>query len=156
MKKNIFQTVQARLPEQNDQASKALPATSAQIRIPTQRPVPHLNHHIQRETKQVTKEWTTEVSHTDTLSPQLTTAPKKSADLAPKRIQRLHIKKMSTLLRKMAELHETSRKKVSQKVSVVDESQKKLEHKQDELWRDMMKPHEERQYQIGRITNYFS
>ncbi len=156
MKKNITQTAQERLPEKNDQAAKALPASSAQIRIPTQRPVPQLNNHIERQTKQITKEWTSEVSHTDTLSSQFTAAPKKSTELAPKRIQRLHSKKMSTLLRKMAELHESSRKKVTQKVSVMEEPEKKLEQKQDELWRDMMKPHEERHYQIGRMTNYFS
>jgi hypothetical protein len=30
------------------------------------------------------------------------------------------------------------------------------EDKQDELWRDMMKNQEERQFRIGRITNFFS
>lgn len=156
MKKNIIQTVQEHLPEQQGQAPKALPATSAQIRVPTQRPAVQLNNKIKRQTKQVTKEWTSEVSHTDSLSSQFASAPQKSTELAPKRIQRFHIKKMSSLLRKMVELHEGAGKKVSQKVSVVDESQKKPEEKHDELLRDMMKPHEERHYQIGRLTNYFS
>src|SRR3569832_942036 len=143
MQKDIIQTVQDHLPGQNDQVGKALPATSAQIRIPRQRPVAQLNNHVERKTKQVTKEWTSEVSHTNTLSSNFSTAPKKRAELAPRRIRQLPIKRMSTLLKKMIELHEESHKKLSKKVSVVKSSQKKIEQKQDELWLDMMKPHEE-------------
>lgn len=58
----------------------------------------------------------------------------------------------------MAELHESARRNIEHSVSVVDETdeQEKIEQSQDELWREMIKPHEERQFQIGRVTNYFS
>lgn len=153
MKKNISQTVQEAIGEKKREA-KAFPA----IRIPTQRPVPQLNHHIKRETQQVTKEWTAEVSHTDQVTSHFPPTSEAAPDLAPKRIQRFHQKKTVSLLKKMVELHAAASKKVDRKVKVVAETnaQQKLEQNQDELWRDMIKPHEERQFQIGRITNFFS
>ena len=160
MKKNVTQTAQASLPGKEDRSTstKALPVASAQIRIPSQRPIPQLNHHIKRETQQVTKEWTAEVSHTNQVSSHLAQASKVPSSLACKRIQRFHQKKTASLLKKMAELHDSARRKVDHKVTIVSEtnSQELLQNNQDELWRDMMKPHEERHFQIGRITNFFS
>jgi hypothetical protein len=154
MEDNVAQTAQASLLKKNGRPTKALPATSAQIRIPTQRPVSQSDHHIKRKTEHVTKEWTAEVAHTDKLSPQLPLATDTQPALAPKRIQRLHQKITIALLKKMAELHSTARTQVDCKVAA--KSSPQHHHDQDELWRDMMKPHEERHFQIGRITNYFS
>jgi hypothetical protein len=162
MKKNITEAVQASFKEKNQDPVqdpvKALPASSSQIRIPTQRPVPQLNHRIKRKTQQVSKEWTAEVSHTDQFTSHLPPSSEAAPDLAPRRIQRFHQKKNSALLKKMVELHDSAKRKVEHKVSVVAEStsQQKLEKEQDELWRDMMKPHEERHFQIGRVINYYS
>jgi hypothetical protein len=149
MEDNVTQTAQASL-EQNRRPAKTSSFASAQIRLPTQRPASQHDHHIKRETQQVTKEWTAEVAHTDRLSPQLPAVKATSPILAPKRIQRLH----TSLLKKMAELRSTARINVDRKVAAKSSPQQS--QTQDELWRDMIKPHEERHFQIGRITNYFS
>ncbi len=158
MKKNIRQTAQASLPDQQDLPSKALPASSSQIRIPAQRPTPQIQPVTQRQTEQVTKEWSKEVTHTDHVSSQVAISSEKAPKIASKRVQRFHSKKTTAVLKKMAELHESARRNIEHNVSVVGETdeQEKLEQSQDELWREMIKPHEERQFQIGRITNYFS
>lgn len=158
MKKNVTQTAQASMGGKPESQVKSLPAASAQIRIPTQRPVPQLNHHIKRTTQQVTKEWTPEVTHTDRVSSYLSPEASEGQDLSHRRIERFHQRKTASLLRKIAELHEASSRKVDNKVSRVDEedAQKKKENDSDELWRDMIKPHVERHFQIGRITNFFT
>jgi exonuclease VII large subunit len=156
MKKNISKTAQEMLGEKQDHPTRSLPTSSAQIRIPTQRPAAQLDHHIKHETHQVTKEWTAEATHTEQALYHLVSSYEAAPDLSPKRIQRLHLKK--NLLKKMAELHAAAGKRVDRKVNIVDQTntQQKLEQNQDELWRDMIKPHEERQFQIGRITNFYS
>ena len=158
MEDNVTQTAQASFLEKNRRPARAfpraLPAASAQIRIPTQRPVSQFDHHIKRQAQQVTNEWTAEVAHTDKLSSQLPATTKTPPDLAPKRIQRFYQKITTTLLKKMVELHNAARKQVDCKVAA--KSSPQLQQNQDELWRDMIKPHEERHFQIGRITNYFS
>ena len=133
----------------------ALPAKSAQIRIPSQRPVPQLSSKKKHETQQVTKEWNEEVTHTDRVSLYLPSAQSQGKDLTPKRIQRFPLK-TSKILKKIAELQEMPQRK--HKVSRASEANEELKKQQDsdELWRDMIKPHEERHFQIGRITNYFS
>ena len=158
MKKNIRQTAQASLSDQPDQAGKALPLSSSQIRIPAQRPTPQVQPSTQRQTEQVTKEWSKEVSHTDQVSSQVPISSEKAPGLASKRVQRFHSKKTTAVLKKMTELHESARRNIEHNVSVVAETseQELLEQSQDELWREMIKPHEERQFQIGRVTNYFS
>ncbi|MBP7075295.1 MAG: hypothetical protein KBA81_07940 [Rhabdochlamydiaceae bacterium] len=158
MKKNIRETAQASFSDPADQTGKALPTTSSQIRLPAQRPIAQVSSSTQRQTEQVTKEWSKEVSHTDQVSSQVSVSSEKAPGLASKRVQRFHSKKTMTVLKKMAELNESARRNIEHNVSVVAESseQEKLEQSQDELWRDMIKPHEERQFQIGRITNYFS
>ncbi len=158
MKKNITQTAQASLSGQDEQPGKAFPASSSQIRTSAERPVPQMCSSIQRQTEQVTKEWSAEVSHTDQVSSQVSTSSGKAPKLASKRVQRFHSKKTSAVLKKMAELHDSASKNMEHSVSIVAETseQKMLEKSHDELWLDMIKPHEERQFQIGRITNYFS
>ncbi len=154
MKNTITDTAQASLAEKKDHPVKVLPA-GAQIRIPTQRPVPQLKTRIKKTTEQVSKEWTAEASHTDRLSSQLPSAPDAASKLAPKRIQRFHQKKTSSLLKKMAELHDQASQKIDHKVVAESSSRQKLEKAQDELWRDMMKPQVERHFQIDRLTNFF-
>ena len=156
MEDHVTQTAQASLMEVAQHPTKALPSTSAQIRIPTNRPVSQSKPQVKREAKQVTKEWTTEVAHADQFSTQLPADTKILPHLAPSRIQRFHQQIISTLLKKMVELHNTARQKVDCKVADKSSVQQKLQHDHDELWRDMIKPHEERHFQIGRITNYFS
>ena len=147
MKKNISETAQASLGDKIEYPTKALPAQSAQIRIPTQRPIPQLNHHIKRETEQVSKEWSEEVSHADQLSFHLPPTSAPAGDLAPKRIQRFHQKKTLAVLKKMAELHGAASGQVDHKVT----SPLGIES-QDELWRDMIKPQVERKFQIDRFS----
>lgn len=155
MKKNITQTAQETLEDNSHPTVKALPAKSAQIRIPSQRPVPPINSKKKHETHQVTKEWNDEVSHTDRVSLYLASTLKTGKDLAPKRIQRLSLK-TSKILKKIAELQELPQRK--HKVSKTTEVNEALKKQQDsdELWRDMIKPHEERNFQIDRIANFFS
>ena len=154
MKKNISETAQASLGDKKEYPTKALPAHSAQIRIPSQRPIPQLNHHVKRETEQVSKEWSEEVSHTDQVSFHLPPTSAPAADLAPKRIQRFHQKKTLAVLKKMAELHEAASLQVDHKVMVAHESngEQKQQQAQEELWRDMIKPHVERKFQIDRFS----
>lgn len=155
MKNNITQTAQISMGEKPDTKAKALTVRGAHIRIPTQRPIPQLDHHIKRETQQVTHEWSEEVAHTNRVSSHLPVSRPATKEFVQRRIERFHQKKTINLLKKMAELHEsTSRKKVS--ITREKSAQQKLENDSDELWRDMIKPHEERQFQIGRIANFFT
>jgi hypothetical protein len=150
---NISQTALASLDENRKQsrAYKALPSSTS--RVPSQRPAPQTFSKKQRKTEQVTKEWTSEATHADKFSSQLPAPLDQAGDLSPKKIQRFHIKKTRAVLQKMKELHEKAQKSVTNQVSV---SEQPLENGQDELWRDMMKPHEERHFRIGNVTNFFT
>lgn len=145
MKKNVVETFKTLLKDKKAGASKPLPAGSAQIRVPTQRPMPQLNHHIKRETQQVSKEWSGEVAHTDELLSQLPQTSKQAPTLSSKRIQRF-----PNLRKKLERSEERSLQKMTASQSKTETSDS------DELWRDMIKPHEERHFRIGRITNFFT
>lgn len=100
MKKNIRQTAQASFCEKHDEPSKAFPASSSQIRIPAQRPTSQIQPVTQRQTEQVTKEWSNEVSHTDHVSSQMPISSEKAPKIASKRVQRFHSKKTTAVLKK--------------------------------------------------------
>lgn len=155
MKKNITQTAQESIGEKPEKVVKAISSKSAQIRIPSQRPIAQWASKKRHTTQQVTKEWSDEVSQTDRATLYLPSSKESGKDLAPKRIQRFPLK-TSKILKKIAELQGLPRRK--HKISKSTEADEVLKKQQDsdELWRDMIKPHEERHFQIGRLTNFFS
>jgi hypothetical protein len=79
-------------------------------------------------------------------------------NLAPARVNRWNLKNYSSLARRLQKLAKSKPEDMSGKVSVISQQEKtaKEEKKQDQLWRDMMKVNEERQFRIGRITDFFS
>lgn len=111
----------------------------------------------------VTKDWSQEVKHTSDFSVALEAQrfPQSSpgSDLIPHRIHRWNIKKYSEILAKMKNTIK-SKEGMKAKVSVLGSEETKQtsrdHQKQDELWRDLIKAQEERQFQITRITNFFS
>jgi hypothetical protein len=145
MNKNFVETFKTLFKDKKAGASKPLPERSTRIRVPTQRPIPQFNHRIKRETQQVSKEWSGEVAHTDEVLSQLPQASKTAPTLSSKKVQRF-----PNLLKKLEWLEERSLQKmtVSQPKTETSDS--------DELWRDMIKPHEERHFRIGRVTNFFT
>lgn len=108
--------------------------------------------------KQISKESTLEVIHVDHVSSHFSPPIYKACNLLDRKVQRFHLKKLETLLQKLVEMESNPARKVAKKVSINQDKdlQQTSSNSQDELWRDMMRPHEERHYQIGRITNYFS
>jgi hypothetical protein len=154
MTKKISETAQSSLEAASKDAeehpTQKLPVTSAQIRVSAQRPLPQLNSHVKREMHQVTKEWTSEVLHTDQLCPSCKPTTQAKQKLSPQRIQRFHQKKTRSLLKQMAEMHELAIR--NEGLQMVTETNLPQKRPEDELWRDMIKPREERLFQIDRFS----
>ncbi len=104
-----------------------------------------------QEAKIVSNEWNSEVKQTTHLASSLDLQLVPYPSLIPTRVQLWKLKSYLYLLRA---LHLLSKgKDLSSDISVLSSDP---QPSQNELWADMMKPHEERQFRIGRITNYFS
>ncbi len=157
-KQDVSKTARASLSEQKCEEAKALSPLMARIRIPTKRPssTPPLTN--KKSPLQATKKGSSEVACTDIVSSHLPNHPESSGNPISKRVHRWHSKKTATVLKKIGEAHEAKDRKLGEKISIVSETtpEQQLQSEQDELWRDMMKPHEERNFQISRITNFFS
>lgn len=115
---------------------------------------------VQRKADVISKEFNKEVKHTDDCSSQLDFAPQPYADLIPSRVYRWTIKNYASLAQKMQQLSKQKKANLPENISVISASaegdSEKEEKKQDDLWLDMMKSHEERHFRLGRITNFFS
>jgi len=158
MKRNLSKTVHDSVKEKVEVKWDTLTKASAPIRMPKQRPISHKKPEKSHQVQQVTREWNEEATHTDRAASYLPTEEARAKSLAPKRIQRFQQRKAAMLLKKLVEMQQSARQKLGRKVLAQHEEdpEKKLDLQREELWRDMLKPHEERQFQIGRITNYFT
>lgn len=114
----------------------------------------------QRKADVITKEFSKEVKQTDDCSSQLDFDPQPYADLIPSRVYRWTIKNYASIAQKMQQLSKQKSADLPEKISVIssslEEMSAKEEKKQDDLWIDMMKSHEERHFRLGRITNFFT
>jgi hypothetical protein len=82
-----------------------------------------------------------------------------AVDLIPHRVKRWKIKECQHIARKIKAL--SGQKGAGRQFKIEDlneDSQllNKKENSQDELWKEMIKAKEERHFQIGRITKFFS
>lgn len=75
-------------------------------------------------------------------------------DLIPARVKRWQLKEYHLIVLKIKTLSQYN--KPSSKHDITLLSNSPLENSQDELWEEMIKTKEERQFQLGRITRYFS
>ena len=163
--RDLLEKIQNALRDENkastpDPQSHSYARTTA-LRVPSTVPVPNTPvKATARQTDIVTKEWNKEVKQTSNCSSHMESEATPGASLIPARVHRWNIKNYSSILRKMQMLVKPQEGEMTEKVSVITSSQEdetaKNNKKQDELWRDMMKTNEERQFRIGRIINYFS
>jgi hypothetical protein len=138
------------------QKGQAVPAAHSWKKVPA---IPSLPVHKPApkkdltKTSHVSKEWQP-AAQTAACSCHLESKTSE-ASLEPERFKRW--KNAASVLRNIDRSKATE---LPDNISVVKSSeQEKTRHeedKQDELWRDMMKNQEERQFRIGRITNFFS
>lgn len=157
--KELLEKIQNALQEAPVESTHSYAQATA-LRVPALVPQQHPSSKpAARKTDIVTKEWNKEVEQTSNYSSQLEFEPSSTAHLIPDRVHRWNIKNYASIVRKM-QMHIKAKKvDMTEKVSVITSDQQKIAKegvKQDELWRDMMKVNEERQFRIGRITNYFS
>ncbi len=149
-------------PQSNNEVEKKhAHSYAAPSRVPSQLPKKFEPvSKVQRKTAVVSKEWSPEVKHTSELSSQLDSQYLPGAHLIPTRVHRWTIKNYATIVRKIKSQIKAKEQEMTAKVSHLtsseEEKQSHEQQKQDELWRDMMKTQEERQYQITRITNFFT
>ena len=147
---------------------KSLPASGSQTRsyaapsrvpqrLPTQ---PASTHKGPRKADVVSKEWNSEVRHTSDFSSQIDSYEFPGSHLIPERVHRWNIKNYSAMVKKMKDQPKPKEQEMTSKVSQIKSAAEAQviheDKKQDELWRDMMKTQEERQFQITRITNFFT
>ncbi|HNA62505.1 MAG TPA: hypothetical protein PKW79_05465 [Rhabdochlamydiaceae bacterium] len=149
-------------PQNKNEVEKRHPHSyAAPSRVPSQLPQkPEPLSKIHRKTDIVTKEWNPEVKHTSEISSQLDSQYLPGAHLIPTRVHRWTIKNYAKIVRQIKSQIKAKEQELTAKVSHLtssdEQKQSHEQQKQDELWRDMMKTQEERQYQITRITNFFT
>lgn len=157
---HITETAKALLEENKKQVQEPKNSSplKSQLRIPTQRPTAHQPLQKQRATQHVTKEWTPEVAHTHEISSHFSSTTKSAGSLKIKQVRSFPFKKAKEILQKIKEMHTKESCKVGKRISIIHETtaQQKEQSDQNELWKEMIKTHEERHFQIGRITNFFS
>jgi len=125
--------------------SLPLPSQCVQIRVPALTPKPSTHKKIRR--RHILKP----VDHNNTPLLLPSTSPP-SEDLAPTRVQRLHLKKPQDKLQEMVELQGKTAEPLSQKrvKSAHTNQQKTDSSSSDQLWYDLAKAQEERLFQIDR------
>lgn len=158
--KELLEKIQNALREAPAESHPHSYAQATALRVPNHVPRQAPAKPVIRKTDIVTKEWNKEVQQTSNCSSQIDVEPSPVASLIPARVHRWSIKNYASIARQM-QMHVKPKKgEMTEKVSVISSSEEqqtaKEEKKQDELWRDMMKTNEERHFNIGRITNYFS
>lgn len=114
----------------------------------------------QRKADVITKEYSKEVKQTDDCLSHLDLDPQPYADLIPSRIYCWTIKNYASIVQKMQLLAKEKAADLPEKISLILSSSEELsakeEKKQEDLWVDLMKSHEERHFCLGRITNFFT
>lgn len=158
--KELLEKIQNALQEAPTESTHSYAQATA-MRVPTLVPKQQPSSKpAVRKTDIVTKEWNKEVEQTSNYSCQMEFEPSSAAHLIPDRVHRWNIKNYASIVRKMQMHVKTKKVEMTEKVSVISSSEEqkvaKEGEKQNELWRDMMKVNEERQFRIGRIINYFS
>jgi len=157
--KELLEKIQNALREAPSESHTHSYAQATALRVPSHVPRQAPAKPVIRKTDIVTKEWNKEVEHTSNCSSQIDVEPSPVASLIPDRVHRWNIKNYSSIARHMQMHVKPKEAEMTEKITVVSSTEQqaaKEEKKQDELWRDMMKTNEERQFRIGRITNYFS
>ena len=163
--KELLEKIQNALRGEKNVSAAEPPAHSyvraTALRVPSTVPIQNTTAIAKsRKTDVVTKEWNNEVKQTSNCSSHMESESTPGASLIPARVNRWKIKNYSSIARKMQMLVKPKEGDLTEKVSVITSSQEdQTAHenkKQDQLWRDMMKTNEERQFRIGRIINYFS
>ena len=148
---DVSKTAQELFQEQTkaQRLSKPLPASSSQIRTSSQAPCCLSDSKKKRIAQQVSGEWTEEATHTEQITVPIDR--RIIADLAPKRVQRLHLKGPRAALKEMVRLEAGSRQKMGKVSKGLEVSQgESVKSSQDQLWRDLLKTQEERVFQIDR------
>lgn len=154
MEKETADKLRASLPTKKSNSAKPISKSSAQIRISIQRPKALKALSSQSKHHTVTEKWTDKVIRKDSLTSLAIKTSDAPSHLTSQRVQRFHPKKTASTLEEMVELQERCGQKIDLKVTVSQNAREKQD--QDELWRDMIKPHVERQFQIDRIANFFT
>jgi hypothetical protein len=110
-----------------------------------------------KNTTAVSKGWNPAAAQTATCCSHLESKASPDSPLEPERVKRW--KSPASVAHKIKR-PASEASELPGNISVVGSSDKEKtrheEEKQDELWRDLMKNQEERQFRIGRITNFFS
>lgn len=113
----------------------------------------------ERKTNAVTPEWNEESKHTHDFGSQVESSKIPGADLIPARVKRWKISEFEGIARKirtMSKQRAVTRRFEIQSLDEKPQTSARQDSAQDQLWQEMMKAKEERQFQIGRITKYFS
>lgn len=113
----------------------------------------------ERKTNQVSSEWNEESKQTHDKGTHIEIDSSPISDLIPARVNRWKIKEYQHIAKKIKALSNPKKESRQFKIEDLNETSQLLKGKrtsQDELWQEMMKTKEERQFQIGRLTKYFS
>lgn len=140
---DLTQTAQAAL-QKTPAPSPACLSQCAQIRVPALTPKPAVHKKTRRS------HTLTHVENNNIPLPLPSTPA--SDDLAPKRVQRLHLKKPQDKLQEMVQLQERTHQPLTHKrIKAARSNQPKTSGSHsDQLWYDLAKVQEERLFQIDR------
>lgn len=109
----------------------------------------------QRKTNQVSAEWNKESKQTHAYGCHVENPLPPGADLIPARVNRWRLRDYHAVTRKIQALGEAKEPSRKHDISLLQE-EVQAKQTEDVLWEEMLKAKEERQFQIGRITKYFS
>jgi len=144
---DVAQTVQVALQkhQQPSESSQPLPTQCAQIRVSSLTPKPPVGRK-ERQPRTLT------CVASNASSRPLPTASLTCEDLAPTRVQRLHLKNPQDKLQEMVQLQEKANQPLNQKrVKTAPTGKAKVNgSNNDQLWYDLSKAKEERLFQIDR------
>jgi len=112
----------------------------------------------QRKASHVSSEWNQESKQTHACGCHVENPLPPGADLIPARVKRWRLKEYHLVARKIQALGETKESSRKYDITLLQEETptSQSQSSQDALWEEMIKAKEERQFQLGRITKYFS
>lgn len=112
----------------------------------------------QRKTSLISSEWSPESKQTHACGCHVENPLPPGADLIPARVKRWCLRDYHLIARKIQALGATKESSRKYNITVLQEedSTAQSENSQEELWEEMIRVKEERQFQLGRITKYFS
>ncbi len=112
-----------------------------------------------RKTDAVTAQWNEGSKQANEVGSHVESSKTPGADLIPTRVKRWKIKEYQGIARRIKALSKYKPVTHSFQIEALNEKAEaavRSDTTQDQLWQEMMKSKEERQFQIGRITKYFS